>query len=84
MNKALSIWRARLCMTQREAATALGVALNTYQQWESGKSWKTGKPVSAPLVALLAAAALEHGLQPVTEDGAPKQDGDGTPAYPPR
>ena len=62
---ALAAWRARMGLSQRDAAASLGVALNTYQQWESGKSWKTEAQIAPPLTALLAAAALEHGLQPI-------------------
>lgn len=61
----LAAWRARMALSQRAAAGSLGIALNTYQQWESGRSWKTGAPVEPPLTALLAAAAREHGLQPI-------------------
>lgn len=62
---ALAAWRARMALSQRAAAEALGVSLPTYQQWEAGKSWKTGLPVDPPLTALLAAAALENRLQPI-------------------
>lgn len=61
----LAAWRARMALSQRAAAAALGVSLPTYQQWEAGKSWKTGLPVDPPLTALLAAAALENGLRPI-------------------
>ena len=62
---ALATWRARMGLSQRAAAMALGVSLPAYQQWEAERSWKTGAPINPPLAALLAASALERGLPPV-------------------
>lgn len=67
MKTPLQAWRARMGWSQREAAASLGVALNTYQQWETGRSWKTGQPVEPPLTALLAAAARERGIPPISD-----------------
>ena len=58
-------WRERLGWTQAQAAAALGVTRTTYLTWELGHSYTTGKPVAAPKVAELAAAALEAGLPPI-------------------
>lgn len=63
---ALAQWRARMGLSQRAAAEALGASFRTYQQWESGVSRQTGKPIDPPLTALLAAAALESGLPPIS------------------
>ena len=41
----LKTWRESLELTQRDAAKAHDVALPTYQSWESGKNWQTGKDV---------------------------------------
>lgn len=62
---ALAQWRARMGLSQRAAAETLDVSFRTYQQWESGVSRKTGNPISPPLTALLAAAAREHGIEPI-------------------
>jgi DNA-binding XRE family transcriptional regulator len=34
----LAAWRARLGITQAEAATSLDVPLRTYQGWEAGRA----------------------------------------------
>lgn len=62
---ALKAWRTRMGFSQRAAAAALGVSLPAYQQWESGVSRHTGAQVTPPLTARLAAAALEHGIDPI-------------------
>lgn len=62
---ALAAWRDRMGWTQREAAAALEVTLTTYQSWEAEKRFKDGTPLQPPRTALLAAAALEHELEPV-------------------
>lgn len=59
-------WRNRMNLRQRAAAAALGVTLTTYQSWEKEKRYSDGSPLQPPLTALLAAAALEHGLKPIT------------------
>lgn len=61
-------WRRRKGFTQRQAAAQLGTTLSTYQQWETGVSRNTGQPIAPPRVALLAAAALEHGLKPIGDE----------------
>lgn len=65
MKNSFLLWRARLGWTQAKAATALGVTRTTYMTWELGHSYTTGKPVAAPKVAELAAAAIEAGLPPI-------------------
>lgn len=61
----IKLWRTRMGLSQRAAAAALGVTQVTYSQWESGVSRHTGAQVTPPLTARLAAAALEHGIEPV-------------------
>ncbi len=46
----------------REAARRLGVAPGTYQDWVTGKSRTTGKPITLPPLLGLACAALAAGL----------------------
>jgi transcriptional regulator with XRE-family HTH domain len=41
----LKQWRASLGMSQRAAAEALGVTPPTYQSWELGRNFQTGKAV---------------------------------------
>lgn len=55
-------WRARMGYSQRAAAKALGVALNTMQAWERGVAFHTGKPVAIDRRTALACAALAAGL----------------------
>lgn len=62
----LAAWRQHMGWPQRRAADALGVTLATYQQWENEVSRHTGEHVEPPLTALLAAAALEAGLAPIS------------------
>lgn len=58
-------WRARMGLSQRAAAEALGLALTSYQDQERGTNRTTGAPIRTPLSLLLACAALEHGIDPV-------------------
>lgn len=62
---ALSEWRSRMGLSQRAAAEALGVSFATYQSWEHEKRARDGSYLAPPLTALLAAAALEAGMEPV-------------------
>lgn len=68
MKSSLHNWRTRRGWSQRRAAAELGCTLTSYQQWESGVSRKTGRPTPPTKTVLLAAAALEHGLKPVSEE----------------
>ena len=61
----LRAWQARMGISAREAARRLGVAAGTYQDWVTGKSRTSGKPVAPSRTVALACAALEAGLQPV-------------------
>ena len=61
----LAAWRQRMGYTHRQAAQALGVTLATYQRWERGADFTTGKPVVIELRTALACAALEAHLSPI-------------------
>jgi DNA-binding XRE family transcriptional regulator len=62
----LKMWRTEtMGLTQPQAAAALGVAPVTYQEWERGERFATGKPVKIDLRTALACAALAHGLKPL-------------------
>lgn len=65
----LADWRARMDLSQRAAAAALGISLTTWQQLESGTSRQTGEPVEPDRRTLLACAALEAGLAPIGAEG---------------
>jgi len=57
-------WRARMDLTQRAAAEALGMSLSGYQEQERGASF-AGAVREAPRVLLLACAAIEAGCTPI-------------------
>lgn len=63
---ALAAWRARMGYSQREAANALGVTARTYWSMENGINPDTKKPSHANKRTLLACAALEAGLNPIS------------------
>ncbi len=58
----LLAWQTRMGLSGRAAAKLLGVSAATYQDWVSGKSRSTGKPVQPSRLVALACAALEAGL----------------------
>lgn len=58
----LSAWREHMHLSQREAASALGVSLPTYQRLERGAEWADGAPVQIDRRTALACAALAAGL----------------------
>ena len=58
----LAAWQAEMGFTQRQAATALGVTLPTYQEWRRGARFRDGAPVEIDRTTALACAALAHGL----------------------
>lgn len=58
----LAAWRSHMGYSQRAAARALGLALTTYQQMESGISRQTGKLVDVDRRTALACAALAADL----------------------
>lgn len=60
----LLAWREHMGYTHRTAAEALGVTLATYQSWERGKAFSTGKPTTIDQRTALACAALAAGLAP--------------------
>lgn len=56
-------WRARMAISQRAAAEALGMSLSAYQEQERGASF-AGVPRAPSRALLLACAAVESGLKP--------------------
>lgn len=65
---AVARWRARMGLSQRAAADALGLSLPAFQAHERGVSFATGKPVRPSLVVRLACAAVEQQVLPVEDD----------------
>lgn len=61
---AVSQWRARMGLSQRAAAEALGMSLSAYQEQERGASF-AGAAREPSRVLLLACAAVEAGLPAV-------------------
>ena len=57
----------------REAARRLGVAPGTYQDWVTGTSRTTGKPIKISRLVALACAALAAGIEPPTQARRPPQ-----------
>lgn len=60
----LRAWQAHMGISGREAARRLGVSSGTYQDWATGKSRTTGKPITLPPLLGYACAALAAGLKP--------------------
>lgn len=60
-------WRKRMGYTQKQSAGILNVSVKTYITWEQEQSWaKDYQEKKKPsLVARLAAAALENGIDPI-------------------
>lgn len=65
MNSEIRQWRSRLGLSQRAAAKALGVTLQTYQDLEKGTTLATGKPRELDRRTRLACAAIERGIEPI-------------------
>lgn len=63
-NTPIARWRARVGLSQRAAAEALGMSLSGYQEQERGAGFD-GRPRKTPRVLLLACAAIEAGIQPI-------------------
>ncbi len=62
----LRAWQQAMRISGREAARRLGVSQATYQDWVTGKSRTSGKPITKlPALLGLACAALAAGLEPV-------------------
>lgn len=55
-------WQSSMGLTVRAAAELLGVAPSTVQDWRTGTSRSTGKPIELPPMLGLACAALAAGL----------------------
>lgn len=61
---AIARWRARVGLSQRAAAAALGMSLSGYQEQERGAGFD-GRPREPSRALLLACAAIEAGIQPI-------------------
>ena len=60
----LRAWQAHMGISGREAARRLGVAPGTYQDWVTGTSRTTGKPIKISRLVALACAAIAAGIDP--------------------
>ena len=60
----LRAWQSGMGISAHEAARRLGVSPATYQDWVTGTSRTSGRPVRISRVTALACAALAAGLQP--------------------
>ena len=58
----LRAWQSHMGISGREAARRLGVSPGTYQDWVTGTSRTTKKPIALPPMLGLACAALAAGL----------------------
>lgn len=58
-------WRTRMGFTQKEAAEALGVTVPTFQRLEREEKLATKEYQEPPLMARLAATAIEKGIEPL-------------------
>lgn len=56
-------WRAKVGMTQSEAASALGVSLTTVKQYEGGRHLTTGKDMSPPEPVRKLMRAIANGIR---------------------
>lgn len=57
-------WRARLGLSQRKAADAIGVGERMYIYYEQGQR-EGGRAVEIPRTVALACAAVAYGLPPM-------------------
>lgn len=64
-SKAFRSWRTRMGMTQKQAASVLGLAQNTVGNYDFGRRCDVDGNVMVPLHILLACAAVEAKLSPV-------------------
>jgi len=62
---AIAAWQARMGLTDRAAAARLGMTLAGYQRNKLGRS-PGGKPRGSTKALLLACAAIEAGVSPIT------------------
>lgn len=59
----LKHWRTEtMRLTQAQAADVLGISVPTYQSWEKGANFATGKPIQIDRRTELACAALATGI----------------------
>jgi transcriptional regulator with XRE-family HTH domain len=59
-------WRARLGLSQRKAAEAIGISERMYIYYEAGQR-EDGRRVEIPKTVALACAAVAYGLPPMGE-----------------
>lgn len=64
-SQAFQAWRERMGFTHKEAARALGIGMTTASNYSIGKRCDTGN-VDVPHTVLLACAAVEHELLPIS------------------
>ena len=64
----LRAWQQVMDISGREAARRLGVSPATYQDWVTGTSRTSGRPIKLPPMLGLACAALAAGISPVGRD----------------
>ena len=62
-------WRKRMQLSQVKAAAALGLSPHCVFMYETGKRYGFDREVIVPKSIKLAAAAIEHGLQPIGSQG---------------
>lgn len=62
-------WRKRMQLSQVKAAEALGLSAHCVFMYDTGKRYGFDKVVVVPKSIKLAAAAIEHGLQPIGSPG---------------
>lgn len=60
----LRAWQHAMGISGREAARRMGVSPATYQDWVTGTSRTSGRPIKLPPLLGLACAALAAGLEP--------------------
>jgi transcriptional regulator with XRE-family HTH domain len=71
----LRAWQKAMGISGREAARRLGVAPGTYQDWVTGTSRTTGKPIQISRLVSLACAALAAGIdERAQRQAVPRRD----------
>lgn len=65
-NKAVRAWRKRMGFTQLETAIIFDLDINTIRNYELGRRCDCSYPVIVPRIILLACAAIEQKLPPIS------------------